>query len=392
MLHQQFQKENPGAPDAQPDLSVVLTGLQDSVVADIRGMLIFLSFAVGAVLLIACANVAGLLLSRALSRRKEIAVRVALGAQRFAIVRQLLTESVLLALIGGVFGLGVSWAATKYFASLGRNYLPQGMPIAMDARVLLFMAGVSLLTGILFGIFPALQLSKTNVNQTLRDEGRGSTGGHRRMQLRGVLVVLQVALSLMLLIGAGLLVRSFSRLLRVDPGFDPQNVLTMNVSLPTVKYADAQKQTTFFDDLLRRVSALPGVRQAAISAALPLSWKRITPVLPEGQPEVPLPQRPFVDIEAISPQWFQTLRVPMKAGREFIEADNAQAPKVLIVNETLPAATGPTKTRWASALLWAAGPGLQRSWAWLLTLRTAAWRWTRNRKSIFPSRRSPGAT
>ncbi|MGC2695125.1 MAG: ABC transporter permease [Candidatus Angelobacter sp.] len=335
VLHQQFQKEHPGAPDAQPDLSVMLIGLQDSVVANIRGLLMMLSGAVAVVLLIACANVASLLLSRALSRKKEIAVRAALGAQRGALIRQLLTESVLLALMGGLFGLGLSWAATRYLATLGDNNLPQGMPIAMDTRVLLFMVAISVLTGILFGIFPALQLSKTNVNETLRDEGRGTTGGHRRMQLRALLVVGQVALSLMLLIGAGLLVRSFSRLMRVDPGFDPQNVLTMNVSLPTVKYADAQKQVAFFDDLVRRVSALPGVRSAAISAALPLVPKRITPVLPEGQPEVPLAERPFIIIEAINPSWFRTLSVSLQAGREFTDADNATAPKVVIVNQAL---------------------------------------------------------
>jgi putative ABC transport system permease protein len=335
VLDQQFQKENPGAPDAKPDLSMVVTDLQDSVVANIRGMLLMLSGAVGVVLLIACANVASLLLSRALSRRKEIAVRAALGAQRSALIRQLLTESVLLAFLGGVLGLALSWAATRYFATLGNNNLPQGVPITMDARVLLFMLAISVLTGILFGIFPALQLSRTNVNQTLRDEGRGSTGGHRRVQLRGLLVVGQVALSLLLLIGAGLLVRSFSRLLSVDPGFDPQNVLTMNVSLPTVKYADAQKQIAFFDDLSRRISALPGVRSTAISAALPLVPKRITPVLPEGQPEVPLAERPFIIIEAISPTWFKTMRVPLQAGREFTDADNATAPKVVIVNQAL---------------------------------------------------------
>jgi putative ABC transport system permease protein len=335
VLDQQFQKENPGAPDAKPDMSMVVTDLQDSVVANIRGMLLMLSGAVGVVLLIACANVASLLLSRALSRRKEIAVRAALGAQRSALIRQLLTESVLLAFLGGVLGLALSWAATKYFATLGNNNLPQGVPITIDARVLLFMLAVSVLTGILFGIFPALQLSRTNVNQTLRDEGRGSTGGHRRVQLRGLLVVGQVALSMLLLIGAGLLVRSFSRLLTVDPGFDPQNVLTMNVSLPTVKYADAQKQIAFFDDLSRRVSALPGVRSTAISAALPLVPKRITPVLPEGQPEVPLAERPFIIIEAISPAWFKTMRVPLQAGREFTDADNATAPKVVIVNQAL---------------------------------------------------------
>src|SRR5471032_2114828 len=153
---------------------------------------------------------------------------------------------------------------------------------------------------------------------------------------------------MMLLIGAGLLVRSFSRLLHVEPGFDPQNVLTMNVSLPTVKYADAQKQIAFFDDLVRRVSALPGVRSAAISAALPLTPKRITPMLPEGQPEVSLGERPFMIVEAISPSWFRTMHVPMQAGREFTDADNAEAPKssiqasqiygtvkVVIVNQAL---------------------------------------------------------
>ena len=335
VLHQQYHQENPTAPDADPGLSMVVTDLQDSVVSDIRGKLLMLSGAVGVVLLIACANVASLLLSRALSRKKEMAVRAALGAQRGALICQLLTESVLLALAGGVLGLGLSWAATKYFATLGNNNLPQGMPIAMDTRVLVFMVAISVLTGILFGIFPALQLSKTNVNETLRDEGRGSTEGHRRVQLRGLLVVGQVALSLVLLIGAGLLVRSFTRLLRVDPGFDPQNVLTMNVSLPTVKYADAQKQVAFFDELTRRVSALPGVRSAAISAALPLVPKRITPVLPEGQPEVPLAERPFIIIEAISPAWFKTMRVPLQAGREFTDADKAGSPNVVIVNQAL---------------------------------------------------------
>lgn len=335
VLHQQYHQENPTAPDGDPGLSMVVTDLQDSVVSDIRGKLLILSGAVGVVLLIACANVASLLLSRALSRRKEMAVRGALGARRGALIRQLLTESVLLALAGGALGLGLSWAATKYFATLGNGNLPQGMPIAMDSRVLLFMLAISVLTGILFGIVPALQLSKTNMNETLRDEGRGSTGGHRRVQLRGLLVVIQVALSLVLLIGAGLLVRSFSRLLRVDPGFDPQNVLTMNVSLPTVKYADAQKQVAFFDELTRRVSALPGVRSAAISAALPLVPKRITPVLPEGQPEVPLAERPFIIIEAISPAWFKTMRVPLQAGREFTDADKAGSPNVVIVNQAL---------------------------------------------------------
>jgi putative ABC transport system permease protein len=335
VLHQQYRKENPAAPDADPGIAPSVSNLQDSLVANLRLTLLLLSVAVGVVLLIACANVASLLLSRALARKREIAVRTALGAQRGALIFQLLTENVLLAFVGGALGLGVSWAATRYLASLSQNNLPQGIPVTMDARVLLFTLGLSVFTGLAFGIFPALQLSRTNVNETLRDEGRGSTGSHHRVQLRGALVAGQVALSLLLMISAGLLVRSFSRLLRVDPGFDPQNVLTMNVSLPTVKYADTQKQIAFFDDLLRRVSALPGVRSAAISAALPLNPIRITPILAEGQPEVPLGERPFTIIEAISPSWFRTMSVPLRTGRQFTDADNAEAPKVLIVNESL---------------------------------------------------------
>jgi len=335
VLHQQYRKENPAAPDAEADMSVAVTNLQDSLVANIRGILLLLSVAVGLVLLIACANVASLLLSRALARKKEIAIRTALGASRRLIIRQLLTESVLLSLLGGILGLGLSWAATKYLATLGDSNLPQGFAITMDVRVLLFTLGVSLGTGLLFGIFPALQLSRTNVNQTLRDEGRVSTDARSRVRTKNSLVVGQVALSLVLLIGAGLLVRSFAGLMRVDAGFDPQNVLSMSVSLPTVKYADAQKQIAFFDDVLRRVSSLPGVRAAATSAALPLTPKRITPVLPEGQPEVALAERPFIIIEAISPSWFRTMRVPLRFGREFSDGDNAQSAKVVIVNETL---------------------------------------------------------
>jgi putative ABC transport system permease protein len=204
----------------------------------------------------------------------------------------------------------------------------------MDGSVLLFTLLVSLLTGMLFGIFPALQLSRAEPSTSLCEEGRSATAGHARVRTTSLLVVGQVALSLLLLIGAGLLLRSFEWLLRVEPGFDAHNLLTMNISLPTVKYAKPEQQVAFFDEVLRRVSTMPGVRHAAISAALPLSWKRITPLLPEGQPNLPLAQRPFIDIEAVSPQWFDTMRAPLLAGRQFTAADNAQAPKVLIVNQT----------------------------------------------------------
>jgi putative ABC transport system permease protein len=334
VLDQQYRRENPTAPDANSSRTMIATPLRDIVVSDIRSKLWILSAAVAVLLLIGCANVASLLLSRALARRRELAVRAALGATRSAVIRQLLTESMLLALAAGVTGIALGWAADRALTAWGSTQLPNGIPVAIDARVLLFAVAISFLTGILTGLFPALQLARTDLNSTLRDEGRGISGSRTRGRLRSLLVVSQVALSLLLLICAGLLVRSFDRLLHVDPGFDSSNVLTMGVSLPTEKYAKPGQQIAFFDEALRRISALPGVRSAAISATLPLSFTRVTPVLPEGQPAVPLAQRPFIDIEAISPEWFQTLRVPLLAGRLFTAADDAQAPKVVIVNQT----------------------------------------------------------
>lgn len=314
VLDRQYRDQNPGGPDAAVEITA--EPLRDLVVAGVRRQVLVLSGAVAVLLLIACANVASLLLSRVLGRRKEIAIRTALGADRVTIIRQLLTESMLLALLGGALGLGLSFGV-----KLAASHLPQGVPFDMDWRVLSFTLGVSVLTGLIFGTAPALQLSRAN---PVRARGRVS----------GALVIAQTALALLLLIGAGLLVRSFAQLLRVDPGLDPHNVLTMNISLPTVKYATAQQQTAFFDEVLRRVSALPGVRSAATSAALPLTFIRITPVLPEGQPNLPLAQRPFLDIEAVSQEWFRTMRVPLRAGREFSGIDIASAPKVVIANET----------------------------------------------------------
>jgi predicted permease len=286
LLNQRYRVQNPTAPDANP--SVVMSGgsLRNSVVANVRGKVLVLTAAVGLVLLIACANVASLLLSRALARRREIAMRIALGATRSALVGQLLTESVMIALIAGAHGIGISWLATRALVTWGASQLPEGIPIGLDGGVLAFTLIVSLLAGILFGTVPALQLAGSNPNTSLRDEGRGISAGHSRSRIKNLLVVGQVALSLLLLIGATLLLRSFVRLLKTDPGFDAENVLTMDISLPTIKYSKGEQQTAFFDEVLRRVSAVPGVRNAAISAALPLTAKRITPVLPEGQPTV----------------------------------------------------------------------------------------------------------
>jgi len=333
VLNQRYREQNPTAPDADSSNVMSAESLRNLVVADVRGKVLVLSAAVAVVLLIACANVASLLLSRALARKKEIAVRTALGASRGRLVAQLLTESLLLALSAGVLGVGLSWGATRAFTIWGASQIPQGIPIGLDLRVLLFTLVISIVAGIMFGTVPALQLAGTDPNTTLRDEGRGISTGHTRAQMKNILVIGQVALSLLLFIGAGLLLRSFVQLLRVDPGFDAQNVLTMNLSLPTVKYAKAEQQIAFFDEVVRRVSALPGVGTAATSATLPLNWIRTTPVWAEGQPDVPLPQRPFVDIEVISPRWFQTMRVRVRGGRDFTSTDKADSPKVVIVNE-----------------------------------------------------------
>ena len=334
LLNQRYREQNPTAPDASPTTVMVAASLRDEVVGDVRPKIMMLTGAVAVVLLIACANVASLLLSRALVRRREIATRAAIGASRAAIVRQLLTESVVLALVAGALGIGIAIAATRALATWGASQIPQGFPVDLDLRVLLFTLGISLAAGIAFGIFPAVQLARLDLNATLRDEGRGSSIGRSRAQMKGLLVVGQVALSLVLLIAAGLLLHSFNRLLLVDPGFDAQNLLTMNLSLSTTKYAKPEQQIAFFDDLLQRLSQQPGFHSAAISAASPLSTKRVTPVLAEGQPDVPLAQRPFVDVEAISPQWFQTMRVPLRSGRTFTAADDATAPLVVIANET----------------------------------------------------------
>ena len=334
LLNQRYREQNPTAPDASPSTVMIARGLRDEVVGDVRPKVLILSGAVALVLLIACANVASLLLSRALSRKREIATRVAVGASRGAVIRQLLTESVMLALAAGALGIGIGWATTHALATWGASQVPQGFSVSLDVRVLLFTLAISLLAGISFGLFPALQLVRDDLSATLRAEGRSASPGRSGSKTRALLVVGQIALSLVLLIAAGLLLRSFNSLLRVDPGFDAHNLLTMNMSLSTMKYAKPDQQIAFFDDVLQRISSQPGIRSVAISAALPLTFKRVTPVLPDGQPDAPLAQRPFVDIEAISPRWFETTRVPMRAGRTFTRADNATAPPVVVVNET----------------------------------------------------------
>src|ERR1019366_3554657 len=335
ILDRQYKRENPRMPDADPAQTMRARDLQEQTVSNVRTAVLILCGAVGLLLLIACANVAALLLSRALARRKEMAIRAALGARRAALIGQLLAESVLLALAGGAFGIALSAWGTHALAALGQGSLPRVEEIGIDWRVMAFTAALSLITGVLFGLLPAMQLSRQDLNPLLRAEGRGSAGSRPRNRARGALVGAQVALSMVLLVGASLLIRSFVRLRNVSGGFDARNVLTMNIALPPARYPKGPQMAAFYDQAVKKVSAMPGVRSAAVCSALPVRPVRFSPVLVEGQPEVPLAARPILAIQMVSPAYFRTLRVVLRHGREFTEGDSAAAPPVAIVNETL---------------------------------------------------------
>ena len=265
VLNQHYREQNPTAPDSNPGMVMTAASLRDLVAGNVRGKIAMLSAAVALVLLIACANVASLLLARGIARQKEIAMRTALGARRSIIFRLLLTESMLLAFMAGVFGATLGWGAMRALRHWGASQLPAGIPLELDFRVLAFTLAVSALAGVLFGTIPAWHSTRLDLNTTLRNEGGGASQGHRRAGTTSMLVVGQVALSLVLLIGAGLFLRSFVRLLNVDPGFESRNVLTMNLSLSTTRYAKPDQEIAFFDEVLRRVTAVPGVRSAATS-------------------------------------------------------------------------------------------------------------------------------
>ncbi|MGA3015811.1 MAG: ABC transporter permease [Bryobacteraceae bacterium] len=331
----QYRSQNAKFPDADPNLQVRVGSLRDETVSGLRAAVLILFGAVGLVLLIACANVSSLLLSRAVGRQREIAVRLAIGASRAALVRQLLTESLLLALAGGALGAGLSLWGTRVLGGMARASLAPAGEIRADATVLAFTAAVSVLAGLVFGLAPALAVSRPDLNAVLRSEGRGATAGRRRNRFRSLLVISQVALSTVLLIGAALLVRSFLELRATSAGFDTGHLLTMNITLPPARYGRGALMIAFYDRLLRQVRGVPGVRAATVSSALPLNLTRVSPALPEGQPAVPLAERPLFNIQTFEPGYVETMRVPLLAGREFSERDDAQAPKVVMVNQTL---------------------------------------------------------
>src|SRR6185369_16717212 len=319
-------------PDTNTRRTLRLEPALNALVGDIRPALLILLGAVACVLLIACANVANLLLARATGRHKEMAIRSALGASRVRVIRQLLTESVLLSLVGGAVGLllAVWWA--DLLVALGKDDIPRAIHVGIDWRVLGFTLGVSLLTGLIFGLAPAFHSSKTELVEALKEGGRGSSEGGRRNRVRNVLVVTELAIAVILLVGAGLLIQSLWRLQRVNSGLQPENVLTYNVVVPEIKYK-TDKQAQFFIDLKQRLQTTPGVVSSSFVFPLPLSEELFVISFEiEGRPMAPK-DHPAADFFTTGVGYFKTMGIPMIKGRDFDDRDKHGSTPVVIVTE-----------------------------------------------------------
>jgi putative ABC transport system permease protein len=322
-------------PQTNGTIRSEVIGMQEDVVGSVRPALLAFMGAVALVLLIACANVANLLLARAAARDREVAVRVALGASRGRLIRQLLTESTVLALLGGALGMVLATWGIAALRATSVEFLPRQGEIGMNATVVAFSLVLSLLTGLLFGLAPALRLTSGSLHATLREGARGATGG-ALARVRSALVLGEVAVALMLLVGAGLLIRSFDKLTRVDLGFAPSGVLTYNVTFPSAKFRDAEQVPPLYTPLLDRARALPGVQSAALSAELPMEGANYLSFTIEGRPPradqtgaAPEDVQPF----AVSSDYFSALRIPLRRGRLIEPGDRAGAQRVAVVNE-----------------------------------------------------------
>jgi putative ABC transport system permease protein len=337
-------------PDTNKDLGIRVMPLRDALFGWTGQMLYPLFAAVAFVLLIACANIANLMLSRASSRRKEVGIRSALGASRFRLIRQMLTESVLLALVGGTLGLALSFWGTKVFATLVPQWFPQAREIPMDARVLVFTLAISILTGIMFGLAPALRASKVELTASLKEGGRSSSAGsHHRT--RSIFVVAEIALALVLLVSAGLMMNTFLRVLRASPGFHSDQLLTLDFRLTGTKYLDVTPMDkTGFDivtppvdifcgQVLERVKALPGVESAALIDWLPMSQERsdnpVRGFTIAGRPAAAGGEKPNAFYSAISPDYFRVMQIPLLKGRPPAEQDTYSTPWVVVINEAM---------------------------------------------------------
>ncbi len=341
VLHRQYALAHPAMLDAKAKTPVEVTPMKDELVAAVRSMLWMLFGAVGFVLLIACANVASLLLARATARSREMAVRSALGAARIRLFGQLLAESVLLSLFGGAMGVLLAAWILRAIPRMTAFKLPRSGEIHMDWAVLAFAAALTLATGVLFGLAPSLGASRPDLIRVLRASGEaaaqeGATRSNRPgLSVRGLLLIGQIALSIVLLIGAALLMESVARLRGVDIGFNPSNLLTLQISLPPVRYGTDEKRASFFQELLRQLAPLPGIRSAAAAMFLPMMGYAGTPVQDAGKPPLRLNERPIVKILIVTPGYFRTLEIPFRRGREFSAQDTAEAPRVAVIDEAL---------------------------------------------------------
>ena len=334
-IDDRYRRQFANFADAGKDPSPKVTSLAESLVGNLRSSLLVLLAAVGFVLLIACANVANLLLARASAREKEIALRKALGASRGRLVAQMLSESLVLSLIGSVLGIGLAFAMIPVLRSLKQASLPRLVETRMDAPVLLFSLALCVVTAALFGMAPAVQAAGKQLHDSLKEGVRGSSSGGRRGRLRGVLVVAEMAVALILVTGAGLLGESFARLMQVNLGFSPQGITTFPIILPSTRYATGEQQGEFFRQALQRIRSIPAVQAAAFVSFLPLSGGyRLSYFCAEGQVCQGLGKDPLIAFWQVTSGYFETMRAPLLRGRYFDEHDIAGGGPVIVVNET----------------------------------------------------------
>jgi predicted permease len=320
-------------PNTNMGVGVSVNSLLEAFVGDVRPSLLILMGAVGFVLLIACANIANLSLARTTERNRELAIRTALGAGRFRLIRQLLTESVLLALIGGGLGLAIAGFATSAISTLSTSSVPRVDSVSINSGVLLFTLGISLVTGLFFGLFPAWHASQTDVSETMKEGGRAGTASAGKKRVRSVLVVAEISISLILLVGAGLMIKSFYRVLRADPGFNSSGVLTGSFSLPDSQYKDPAKQRQFVKQLAAKLQTIPGVEAAGV--ALPLLGGFQAGYMIEGKPKPDPGKGPSTDNSRVTPGVMQAMGIPLLQGRYFTDADNETSESVCIVDITM---------------------------------------------------------
>ena len=351
-------------PDNNEGVGMGTLPLHEAMVGDIRKSFGLLLGAVGFVLLIACVNVANLLLARAASRENEMAVRAALGAARGRIIRQLLTESLILGVVGGALGLLVAVWGIEALLAMEPAGIPRLADVSVDPFVIAFTLGLSLLTGLLFGVVPALQASRSGISSTLKEGGRGNMSSRGSARMRSALVIAEVALAVTLLAGAGLLIRSFGKLAAVDPGFKVAPALAFDLSLPDSRYEKEAQQIAFFDQLLPKLRAIPGVESAAAVISLPLTGSSIVLTFEvAGRPPVPPSQQPAIQVRIATPEYFSTIGIPLKRGRLFSDDDRWGSTQVVVITEAAAKQYFPAEDPIGKRITlgWGRGPGTPRA-------------------------------